>query len=337
MTQLTVYRQKVDSVFELLGSNEDAMTYSLGWALSKCNVFCQQLAAKLDLREGFSDATTIRLQEYAHQKGYTDIEVIDPGRVHIVIEAKRGFSIPGSDQLEKYADRLLAQDTKAKKMLLVLAESDREEQWLSRHVPDHVKQVEVRAISWKQFLNMAQDSVTKVTRHSEKRMLRQLISYLEKVTTVQNQESNYVYVVSVSYDVFFEDVGLSFVDVIEKHNKYFHPMGSGWPTEPPNYIAFRYDGKLQSIHHIKSYKVIEDFQEDFNLPSPQDAGGEHYLYELGPAIRPIKEVRTVDKTRGYTNIRQANRCWCFIDLLLTCDSISEASVKTRDREECREN
>ena len=155
---------------------------------------------------------------------------------------------------------------------------------------------------------------------------------------MQNQESNYVYVVSLNRDVFFEDVGLSFVDVIEKHNKYFHPMENWGLTEPhweltkpPNYIAFRYDGKLQSIHHIKSYKVIEGFQEDFDLPSARDAGGQHYLYELGPAIRPIKEVRTVDKAGGYKGIRRDDHCWCFIDLLLTCDSISEASVKTRER------
>lgn len=150
---------------------------------------------------------------------------------------------------------------------------------------------------------------------------------------MQNQTSNYVYVVSVSYDVFFKDVGLSFVDVIEKRKKYFHPVGNHWPIEPPNYIAFRYDGKLQSIHHIESYTVIEDFQKAFKLPSAHPVGGKHYLYELGTAIRPPREVRTIDKIKGYTQIRQAARCWCFIDLLLTCDSISEAALKTKCREE----
>ncbi|MCY4229129.1 MAG: PD-(D/E)XK nuclease family protein [Gammaproteobacteria bacterium] len=332
MTQLMVHGQKADTVFELLGSKENAMTYSLGWALSRCDVFCQKLAAKLGLHEGFSDAMHIRLQEHESQKGFTDIEIVDPGRFHIVIEAKRGFNIPSPDQLEKYADRLLAKDNRAKKMLLVLAESDREEQWLSRHAPSYVNQVEVQAISWKQFQEMAQESVAKATRHSEKRLLRQFIGYLEKVTTMQNQASSYVYVVSASHDVCFKDAGISFVDVIEKHNKYFHPVGNRWPIEPPNYIAFRYDGKLQSIHHIESYEVIEDFQEHFNLPSAHPAGGEHYLYELGPAIRPAKEVRTLDKTRGYTQIQKSARCWCFIDLLFTCDSISEASVKTKLRE-----
>ncbi len=332
MTQLMVHRQKVDTVFELLGNNENAMTYSLGWALAECDVFSQQLAAMLGLSEGFSDAMHIWLQKHDPQKGFTDIEIVDPGRVHIIIEAKRGFNIPLFDQLEKYADRLLAShETKAKKMLLVLAESDREEQWLAQHVPDQVKQVEVQAISWKQFQNMANNCLTKTSKHSEKWLLRQLIGYLEKVTTMQNQTSNLVYVVSASHDVFFEDIGLSFIDVIEKRQKYFHPVGNSWPIEPPNYIAFRYDGELQSIHHIESYTVIEDYQEAFRLPSSLPIGEKHYLYELGAAIRPPKKVRTYDETQGYMQIQRAKRCECFIDLLLTCDSVSEAFAKTKLR------
>lgn len=333
MTQLIVRGQKVETVFELLGNNENAMTYSLGWALSKCNIFSQRLAVMLGLSEGFSDAMHIRLQEYASKKGFTDIEIIDPGIVHIVIEAKRGFNTPSPDQLEKYADRLLASaDTKAKKMLLVLAESDREEQWLTRHVPDYVKQVEVQAISWKRFQKMASDCVAKATVHSEKRLLSQLIGYLKKVTTMQNQTSNRVYVVAINDKVFFKDAGISFVNVIEKHQKYFHPVGNKWPIEPPNYIAFRYHGKLQSIHHIKSYTVIEDYQKAFDLPDPYPCGRKHYLYELGTAIRPPKEIRTIDKVKKYTQIQRSNRCWCFIDLLLTCDSVSEAFAKTELRQ-----
>ena len=335
MTQLFVRKQKVDTVFELLGSNENAMTYSLGWALAECDVFSQKLAEMLGLNGGFSDAMLIRLQKFDPQKGFTDIEIIDPGRFHIIIEAKRGFNIPCRDQIKKYADWLLRRDTKAKKMLLVLAESDRKEQWLPQqvreHVQEHVKQVEVKAISWKQFQNMANECVAKAKKHSEKRLLRQLIGYLEKVTTMQNQTSNLVYVVSANDHVFFKDRDLSFIDVIEKHQKYFHPVGKGWPIEPPNYIAFRYRGKLQSIHHIESYTVIKDFQEAFNLPSPHLIDPPHYLYELGSAIHPPKEVRTSDKSKGYTQIQRAARCECFIDLLLTCDSISEALEKTKLR------
>ena len=329
MTQLTLHGHNVSTVFDLLGSSENAMTKSLGWALSRCDVFCQQLADMLGFHQGFSDAVVIRLQEHESEKGFTDIEIIDQGRVHIVIEAKRGFDIPSCDQLEKYADRLLASDTRAEKLLLVLAESDREEQWLSRHVPDCVKGVEVRAISWKQFQDMAKDSVSKTTKPYEKGLLRQFIRYLEKVTTMQNQTSNYVYVVPLNSNVVFEEVGTSFIDVVVKHQKYFHPIGNHFPIEPPNYIAFRYRGILQSIHHIESYKIIEDFQEDFNLPSLCKTDGKLYLYELGPAIRPAREVTTNDGVNQ--RIFGPGSNWCFIDLLLTCGSVAEAVAKTIER------
>ena len=90
-------------------------------------------------------------------------------------------------------------------------------------------------------------------------------------------------------------------------------------------------GKLQSIHHIESYKVIDDYQEDFGLPFPTPAGKKHYLYELGTAIRPAKKVSTIDKANGFTQIQRSARCECFFDLLLTCDSVSEAFYKTQLR------
>lgn len=331
MTQLMVHGQKVDTVFELLGNNENAMTYSLGWALAECDVFSQQLAAMLGFRGDSLKNLRIELQRFSKDTGYTDIE-LKSDSFHIVIEAKRGFNIPTDGQLKQYAQRLNEQNEKnVHKMLIVLAESDRNERWLQQRIKPEVDGVEVRAISWKQFQNMANDCVTKASKHSEKRLLRQLIGYLEKVTTMQNQTSNLVYVVSVSDEVFFKDLGVSFVDVIEKHQKYFHTVGNRWPIEPPNYIAFRYAGKLQSIHHIESYTVIEDYQEAFNLPSPHPTGEKHYLYELGAAIHPPKEVRTIDKANDYVQIQRSARCECFIDLLLTCDSVSEAFVKTKIR------
>ena len=50
----------------------------------------------------------------------------------------------------------------------------------------------------------------------------------------------------------------------------------------------------------------------FGLPSSFPTDEKHYLYELGTAIRPPKEVRTIDTIQGYRQIRQANRCECVL-------------------------
>ncbi len=185
MTKLTKGSQQVDTVFELFGIKENHMTFSLGWTLAKCDVFNQWLATTMLGLNGFSKDTYIRLQDYAPQRGFTDIEIVDPGRVHIVIEAKRGFDIPSLEQLKKYAKKLLdSKDTKSKKMLIVLAKSDREEKWLKGKVQNHVKvanrQVEVKTISWRQFQDMAKKCIPETNKNAEKKLLRQLNRYLKK-------------------------------------------------------------------------------------------------------------------------------------------------------------
>ena len=326
MTNLTKGSQQVDTVFELFGTKENHMTFSLGWTLAKCDDFCQQLATELGL-DRFKNIN-IRLQDYDRQTGITDIEIIDPSRVHIVIEAKRGFDIPSTEQLKKYACKLLkSTDTKAKKMLIVLAKSDQEEKWLQRVVPNHVKvankQVEVKAISWKQFQDMAETCITKTKKYAEKMLLRQLSRYLDKLITRQNPPPKLVYVVSAKGET---------IDLIENRQKYFNSMGMSWSLEPPEYFGFRYGGKLQSIHPIKSRTEINDYQELFNQPSRYQTK-KFYLYELGPAINlPQKEIRTNDKNKNFPLIYRAAHRECLLYHLLNSDSISEACEKTKNEE-----
>jgi hypothetical protein len=334
VTSLELHGESVDTIFDIVGHNENAMTHSLGWVLSQCRPFLDLLAKKLKIEDGFSDKVRIELQCYKSSKGFTDLEIIDPGNIHIIIEAKRGFIIPGNDQLEKYADRLLDSKDADKHMLVVLAESDRGEEWLCHNISSEVKGIPLRSISWKQFQNLMYEAI-QYGSHAEKRLLHDLRQYLGKVTTMQNQNSNSVYVVSVSYDR-FEGSDITFVDVIEKFGKYFHPVGGngakgGWPIDPPNYIAFRYDGKLQSIHHIKEYTVIKDFNDAFPMGKATPCNGPHFLYDLGPAIKPTKEIRTNDREKRFPQVVMSSRRWCDIDLLLTSDSVAEASALTSER------
>jgi hypothetical protein len=33
-------------------------------------------------------------------------------------------------------------------------------------------------------------------------------------------------------------------------------------VQPPNYIGFRYEGRLQSVHHIDSFKIVHNLATD---------------------------------------------------------------------------
>ena len=118
----------------------------------------------------------------------------------------------------------------------------------------------------------------------------------------------------------------TFVDVVEKYRRYFHPLGGGrggWPDEPPNYLAFRYDGHVKSIHHVEGYEVVDDLAPFFS-EQPSEEWDPHVLYELGPPICPVKPMRVG------TQLRAARR-WCFIDTLLTSDTLVEALEATGER------
>jgi hypothetical protein len=112
---------------------------------------------------------------------------------------------------------------------------------------------------------------------------------------------------------------------VAKKRRYFHPVGDTWPKEPPNYVAFRYYGKLQSIHHIEGYEIFNDPHIKFSdIPSVK--WGPHFLYRLSPPFAPANEVRT-------GNIFRNGRVWCMLDTLFLAKTISEARDMSRKRSE----
>ena len=156
MAKLTAHGREVSTFFDLLGRDENAMTASLGWVLYRCNGFVQELVKSFGFAEGCSEHLFIRLQEHSEGTGVTDIELHDYGKFRIVVEAKRGFNIPSTKQLEKYAKRLKeSEDTKAEKLLVVLAESDRDGHWLKKNTPTEVNGVDIKTISWHRLRSMA--------------------------------------------------------------------------------------------------------------------------------------------------------------------------------------
>ncbi len=49
MSWLTLHSRKAETIFELLGTHENAMSASIGWALSQSPVFCQKFLRKLEI------------------------------------------------------------------------------------------------------------------------------------------------------------------------------------------------------------------------------------------------------------------------------------------------
>lgn len=316
MADLILHGREVGTVFGLLGSKENAITYSFGWAISRSDAFLRRfLRAILPGRVGAAKA--VYLQEHATDGGFTDIEVVTEG-AHVIVEAKRGWNLPSKAQLAKYARRL--SDRRGTKRLVVLSECTRDYA-IDAGLPRTVNRVPVTYVPWDKVYGLA--ASTCVRKRAERFVLSEFRTYLEAVMDVQKQESNLVYVVALSKEK-RPWCSIYPIDWVEKKRRYFHPYNwGGWPLYSPNYLGFRYGGRLQRIHHVEKCEVVENLFGHFREVT-KSKPGPFFLYRLGSPIIPAHEVKTGQLFRS-------QRVWAALDLLLTCKTISRARDLTKKR------
>lgn len=312
---LRLHGRPIDSIFELLGTKENDVTYSLGWALAQSPSFRTALLQFVFPGESI-EIDQVALQERSGGEGVTDIELSGP-TAHLIVEAKRGWQVPASSQFALYSPRLRNGERKHRAFI---AMSECTPEFACLHIEKSIDGIPIVHIGWREVVRLAQ---IKQGTHAEKRLLDQLRTYFQRIVMMQNQESNLVYVVSLGKDT-PEWSSLSWIQIVNEQHRYFHPVGTnGWPKEPPNYIAFRYDGCLQSIHHIDSWKVVTDIHVELPELTPGQWPA-HFLYSLGPAIRPQQLIKT-------GGIYRNGRVKAALDLLLTSETIAEARDKTKER------
>jgi len=314
--EITLHGRSINSIFELLGLKENDITYSLGWAFSQCVSFREMFLRTLFRGTRSTKVENVLLQEYEAGSGITDIELRGPD-THVIIEAKRGWVLPSVSQLKQYSLRL--RSPVSRRMLVTMSECSAD--YARLHLPAKVGGIAVRHLGWNDVRRLADRSDGT---HAEKRLLKQFRTYLERIVKMQEQDSNWVYVVSLGRDT-PEWSALSWRDIVTTKRRYFHPFGSRrWPKEPPNYMAFRYEGRLQSIHHVDDCKIVTDMHAEIPEIDPEP-WEPHFLYALGAPIHPPKVVKT-------GKIYPSGRVWAMIDLLLTCDTIAEARDRSQERQ-----
>jgi hypothetical protein len=95
-------------------------------------------------------------------------------------------------------------------------------------------------------------------------------------------------------------------------------------AQPPNYIGFRYYGRLRSAHHIDGFDIVENLAT-YN-PLWLETDRDHFVYRLGPPMRPVREMKT---GKIFTN----GRVECAIDMLLSgaFATIGDARDETKRR------
>lgn len=322
MGSLTAHKKDIKSIFELMGSDENDITKSIAWVLYKCPSLLKILLQKLFSIEIDPTLVIIHYQKYDSKKGITDLEITDNCNFFIIIEAKRGWILPSMEQLNKYAEREdFMKCNLTNKAIVSLSECSRE--YADCYLPKKTNNnLPIKHVSWAELYNDAEEAKAN-SNNEQKHLLDELLTYLKGIMTMQQQDSNWVYVVSLS-NQHYKNCSLSYIDIVNKHNKYFCPVGlNGFPKESPNYVAFRYNGKLQGIYHIDSYIITKRIHKIIN-EWPDEEAENHFVFNLGPVIKPTKEVKT-------GNIYPSGRVWAMLDTLLTCNSISEARDLSNSR------
>ena len=334
MAELIAYGRAVTNVFDLIGDLENDITKCIAWCLIKCPRLLEKCIENLLKIKISSEDAIVRYQVSEVDKGITDLEITDNQNYYIIIEAKRGWTLPGYNQLQMYSTREGFKTNPAKHKAIVSL-SECSEEYAYRNLPD-IKDTRLLHLSWKSIYEMA-DKARFESTHSQKYILDELKRYIGRIMTMQNKNTNWVYVVSLGKtkaEVISEEgkkfeSNITYLDIVRKYHKYCCPVGGGkggWPKEPLTYIAFRYDGKLQSIHHMESYVITDKLHKIIPEIPDVTLSKMHFVYTLGPAIIPSKEIRVGKK------IVMSNRVWAHIDALLTSDTISDAMDISKMRE-----
>lgn len=330
MVLLSSYGEEISSLFQLIGTNEDDITKCLAWSLYKSDTFRTKLLSEILGTALFSNEISIKFQESEKEKGRTDLEIKDESDksnssdFYIIIEAKKGWNLPTKKQLELYSERKDFKTSKAKCKLLV-SMSECSNDYAKLYLEKDINGITVKHLSWSQIFVIANEAQKETSSVKEKNDLSELIAYFKVIMSEQIQTSNMVYVVSLSHDHSEDCDTMSYIDIVNKEHKYYCPVGNSWPKVAPNYLAFRYDGQLQSIHHVENYTITRNLHTEIPAMKDIDKAVDHFVFSLGPAIKPQKTVKTGD------SIKYARRCYCMLDTLLTANTISEAERITKER------
>ena len=318
--KLLRYGKPVATIFDLLGTREDDMTYSLGYVASRSQGFLEGL---LRLVTGIKVAgvgeATVRLQtRAAAEHGRTDVEIHVGAEAFVVIEAKRGPWLPSEAQLRRYVPILDREEAMTKRLVAVTNATD---DLAAAILPKTVLGVPLVHVSWRAMKNVAHRARADESSHRNKRLLDEFTTYLGGILGMESIRSNMVLVVVLNNE---DAWGVRFKEVVLRQRRYFDPVARHQRHGPPNYLGFRYDGRLQSIHHVERTEMFTNPKSMF--PRARAVTVEpHYLFHLGPAIVPTREVKNGAK------VMQAFRRRCMIDTLLTCATITDAVIETRRR------
>ena len=320
MAELKRHGSNVTSVFDLVGHNENDLTAALGYALSQCppllTAILQRLQPHVDAALTGDASLALEVRD---ARGRTDLEITLPDAL-LICEAKRGWLLPSKSQLSQYVGRVRRQGDGA---LVTLSQASTA--LASFHLPAEIKGVPVVHLPWIDIMTDIAD-VRPSCRGRERLWLEELRTYLRGAIRVRSVADSWTYSVVLNNQRTGGKRNLSFLEWVRDKHIYYHPYGTGgWPTEPPNFMAFRWDGAVQRIHRVEEADVVPTLLDRFpDLPGNEFTLRPHAIYKL--SARRLPPLEPIPNGAQY----RAGRLWVLLDQLQSSDTLAEALQRTRD-------
>ena len=320
ISSLRAYDREIISPFGLLGSDENALSFALGYTLQQSPNLLHWFLKEIGIN-GIrrSSLKNVHIDVQRHRSGntkagITDIEIRLPGIFHIIIEAKVGLGIPGIDQCQKYLPRF-DDNPESTQILVTLVESADQSFVKNYVIQDPRLQGKLVGFHWSQLISECiRLMLGKKANTQNTEWVRHFYNFMDQ-EFVMKAFTTEVWLLSVNTKPLWHN-GLSFWDIHQKYHLYFDQKH---PTVRPLYIAFRVDGVVDSIYRVleieHSVRVIDLIPELVNLTHdwPHEP---NTIWRFGHAIPLAKPLRTGS---GMYN----RRVRCDLDLLLTCETVQE--------------
>ncbi|MCW1959435.1 MAG: hypothetical protein KIH64_013010 [Mycobacterium sp.] len=298
-------------MFSLLGTNENDLTAALGFVLAKCPPLAAALTQRICAAAASTAQGDLSLDlEERDAAGRTDLE-LKLGSSLFIVEAKRGWLLPGETQLAKSPGRTPAAPGGG--ALVTLSQASHA--LAAQSLPSHIGVVPVVHLPWRDVLADV-NKVRADCRGHERLWLDEFNTYMKEVTSVRRVEDSWTYCVVLN-DV--KPGGTAtFKEIVTEQLSYFHPYGiGGWPNEAPNFMAFRWAGAVQRIHRVVEHEVVPHLSDRWPELANEAANRPHAVYRLGPRLPPHEPIPNGASYR-------ASRLWVLLDQLQSSPTLAAA-------------
>jgi hypothetical protein len=325
MATLHANHREITTPFGLIGSNENALSFALGYTFQQGPRLLQWFLAEIGLpgiRLSSLAKARIILQRHRSEiagQGITDLEIHLPGSFHVVIEAKIGMSVPTLDQCRKYVPRLASSDEPKQRLVALVQSAD--VGFEARYgAIDAELRGRLRCFHWAKFIAKC---IRVITNGQESagalQAVRWFYHFLDQEFHMKTFTTE-VWIVPIGTKPLWQD-GMSFLEIHEKHRIYFDDR---MHSVRPLYIGFRAAGMLKSLYRVTKI--------EHEMPVSKHAAGLKTEWKDTPqTIWHLDEPFALPSPIPTGNGMFRRRTLCDFDLLLSCKSVLEIETAMRKR------